>query len=168
MKDKDTQLIWEQAQTVSEMWEASPKQKKRAYDVGYKTGEAGGEKGEVSDNWGPAGDAYVQGYRDGQAASNKELGVHARPDAGQSLAEYGFKIVRDTDHELDEPRERYGPDQYEVRASTPETMKKYGDGILSRLHVSEAGDMSEEELEQMVIRSLNDHGKPLFFRPYSK
>lgn len=59
MNNKENELIWE-------MWEASAEEKRRAYIAGRRDGESGESMGEVSDNWGPAGDAYVDGFRDGE------------------------------------------------------------------------------------------------------
>ena len=59
MNNKENKLIWE-------MWEASSEQKRQAYNAGRRDGMSGESMGEVSDTWGPAGDAYVAGFRAGE------------------------------------------------------------------------------------------------------
>ena len=44
--------------------------------------------------------------------------------------------------------------------------EQFGYGVIDRVYANEVDDKSHEELEQMVIRSLHDHGKPRFFRGY--
>lgn len=105
----------------------------------------------------------------GPLADKDDRGVHGdRPDAGGSLSDYDLKIVVDRDKELDEPGERYGPDTYEIRATSKAAAEQFGSGIIDRVYRKDVEHMSDEELEQMVIRSLHDHGKPLFFRPYNQ
>lgn len=59
MNNKENKLIWES-------WEASSEQKRQAYNRGLEVGKRGESMGEVSDNWGPAGDAYVRGFQVGE------------------------------------------------------------------------------------------------------
>jgi hypothetical protein len=73
--NKDNKLIWES-------WEASPRAKEKAYRAGLKDGKSGEPMGEVSDTWGPAGDSYVKGFREGEKSGGgfrPSNGAHLEP-----------------------------------------------------------------------------------------
>lgn len=158
MSRREAQLIWECAQSVNEMWDTTSDKKKKAYTVGFRQGQSGEPMGETSDTWGPAVDAFEQGYRAGaEAAQPKTRGI--------LKLEYGLEIVEGRDRDLDEPGERYGPDTFELRAVTPQAKSNYGDGVLSTVYARDVEHMSMEELEQVVIQSINKHGKPSLSLP---
>jgi hypothetical protein len=129
-------------------------------------GASGPPEGEGDDS-----DDWFESTEDRPFEGSREFGIHARPDAGQALSDYGLKIVRKRvkghweEDQIDElllikpigraALEDYGPPQNEY-------------GAYDVMDKSEMRGHSLEEFEQIVIRSINNHGKPMFFRPYAK
>ena len=147
MDNKDTELIWEAY--INE-----------DFSDGTGSGLSPSEKMKMAK-------FSADEYGKGPLADKDDRGVHGdRPDSGESLSDYDLEIVMDRDREFDEPGERYGPDTFEIRATSRAAAEQFGDGIIDRVYANEVDGKSHEELEQMVIRSLHDHGKPRFFRGY--
>jgi len=101
----------------------------------------------------------------------RDQGIHDRPDAGQPLSEYGLKI---------EPGEERGDRDnptidklWLIRPLGPEAREQFGPpqngyDAYDWIYQAEVRGRSIEELEQIVIRSIHNHGKPRFFKPYAE
>jgi hypothetical protein len=100
----------------------------------------------------------------------RDRGIHDRPDAGQPLSDYGLKI------EPAEEEDREGGQRHElwvIRPINHEAREEYGPpqngyDAYDWVYQGEFRNKTLEELEQIVINSIHNHGKPRFFRPYAQ
>ena len=101
---------------------------------------------------------------DGNAPEDeiRDRGIHDRPDGGGSLKDFDLEIVASKDYDDD----RYW-ETWEIRATSKAAADQFGHGPIDWIYQSEL-PFSEEEIEQKVIQSLHNHGKPRFFKPYAE